>query len=84
MTGVGIPCWNGRGVILLAKGWTLIGLNVSLVEPSAVHKTNRVVCFELYAHGVWLEDDSMVVIHWLRRKRSPTSLAIVMLGGIQL
>ena len=57
-----------------SQGWILIGVNVFLVEPSAVHKMNRVVCLELYAQGVWLEDDSMVVIHWLRRKRSPLLL----------
>ena len=60
--GAGILCQNERGIVLLAKGWMLDELIVSLIELVAAREVIRVAFFELYAQSIWFERDFMVMI----------------------
>lgn len=64
MIAVGVLCRDEREIILLVKGWTLVGLIVPLTEV-AIALEIRVVFLELHAQSLWLEGDSMVMIRWL-------------------
>ena len=43
----------------------LIGLTEERTAPAVARKANRAVFFELHAQDVWLEENSMIVIHLL-------------------
>ena len=65
VAGVGVLSQNKLGIVLLTKDWMLTGLTMSLTELTLTGEAIRVAFFGLHRQSVWLERDSIILMHWL-------------------